>query len=227
MFVRIFKKYLWKTEINKLFYMATCRYDIYLYIIYDPVIAQIKSGFPCYRHSDIITRIWRRSMYSGPTGKWWKPGDGVHLPDLAVSGSRGQLRLPLRYGESLPISTFGEGFLQNIFIKLCYLNDSFVLLDAYNSEFNLNNIIGNPRSVSHKSPVADLFFLFSLIIRTVSIGFFIPSRGKFHHLLVRIEIYKTAFSYRKIFIFIPLKGRGHDFGRKLFFQFIYWSENSS
>lgn len=134
--------------------------------IYDPVIAQIKSGIPCYRHSDIITRIWRRSMYSGPTGKWWKPEDGVHLPDLAVSGSRGQLRLPLRYGESLPIFTFGERFFAECLHQIiCYLNDSFVLLDAYNSEFNLNNNIGNPRSVSHKSPVADLFFLFSLIIR--------------------------------------------------------------
>lgn len=157
--------------------------------IYDPVIAQIKSGIPCYRHSDIITRIWRRSMYSGPTGKWWKPEDGVHLPDLAVSGSRGQLRLPLRYGESLPIFTFGERFFAECLHQIiCYLNDSFVLLDAYNSEFNLNNIIGNPRSVINN------LYRFDWLLHTFEM--------EFHHLLVRIDLYKTAFSYSKIFILI-------------------------
>lgn len=105
---------------------------------------------------------------------------------------------------------WGGFFAESLHQIICYLNNSFVLLDAYNSEFNLNKIIGNPRSVSHKGPLADLFFV--LINNLYRFDWlFHTFEMEFHHLLARIDLYKTAFSYSKIFIFIPLKGHGHDF----------------
>lgn len=83
---------------------------------------------------------------------------------------------------------WGGGVAESLHQIMWYLNNSFVLLDAYNSEFNLNNIIGNPRSVINN------LYRFDWLLHTFEM--------EFHHLLVRIDLYKTAFSYSKIFIFI-------------------------
>lgn len=87
-----------------------------------------------------------------------------------------------------PSAPLGGGVAEYLHQIMWYLNNSFVLLDAYNSEFNLNNIIGNPRSVINN------LYRFDWLLHTFEM--------EFHHLLVHIDLYKTSFSYSKIFIFI-------------------------
>lgn len=119
-----------------------------------------------------VVKTWGRRTLTRPRG--------VRISWPASSAS--QVR------ESLPISTFGGGVAEYLHQSMWYLNNSFVLLDAYNFEFNLNNIIGNPRSVINN------LYRFDWLLHTFEM--------EFHHLLVRIDLYKTAFSYSKIFIFI-------------------------
>lgn len=120
-----------------------------------------------------VVKTWGRRTLTRPRG--------VRISWPASSAS--QVR------ESLPISTFGGGGVaEYLHQSMWYLNNSFVLLDAYNFEFNLNNIIGNPRSVINN------LYRFDWLLHTFEM--------EFHHLLVRIDLYKTAFSYSKIFIFI-------------------------